>query len=329
MRTLLALAALPLITTFAPIDLYRAPAIPERPRLWSKPVLLDEERPALRRVGSLIFQGGWSLESDDPRFGGISAMTVENGNVLALSDTGIVFGFDVPAGRQAQRLNVRQLLEGPGPPTTKLNRDTEAMVARGPDMWVAFERSNVVWRYRRDTLTTSAASAPAAMEDWSANSGSEGMVRLADGRFLILSERMRQDGTSEALLFEGDPALAGTKSMRLSYRPPAGYRITDAAALPGGGLLFLNRRWGYLDGFSASLTFLAEPRLDEGSVLAGEEIARIGTPLISDNFEALSVTQEGGKTILWIASDNNFLALQRTLLLKFVLVRPQPRRTPS
>ena len=140
---------------------------------------------------------------------------------------------------------------------------------------------------------------------------------------------MGRGGTSDALLFVGDPAVAGTKVVRLRYRPPPGYRITDAAVLPGGALLFLNRRWSYLNGFSTSLTLLAEPRLDEGSVLAGEEIARIGTPLISDNFEALSVTREGDKTILWIASDDNLLALQRTLLLKFALVRPQPRRKPS
>jgi hypothetical protein len=33
--------------------------------------------------------------------------------------------------------------------------------------------------------------------------------------------------------------------------------------------------------------------------------------------EGLAVTQEAGRTILWIASDDNLLALQRTLLLKF------------
>jgi hypothetical protein len=35
--------------------------------------------------------------------------------------------------------------------------------------------------------------------------------------------------------------------------------------------------------------------------------------------EALSVDSENGRTILWIASDDNFNPLQRTLLLKFAL----------
>jgi hypothetical protein len=38
-----------------------------------------------------------------------------------------------------------------------------------------------------------------------------------------------------------------------------------------------------------------------------------------DNLEALSVTQEGGRTILWLASDDNYNPLQRTLLMKFAL----------
>jgi hypothetical protein len=33
--------------------------------------------------------------------------------------------------------------------------------------------------------------------------------------------------------------------------------------------------------------------------------------------EGLAVTQEGGRTIVWLASDDNLLPLQRTLLLKF------------
>jgi hypothetical protein len=35
--------------------------------------------------------------------------------------------------------------------------------------------------------------------------------------------------------------------------------------------------------------------------------------------EALSVTQENKRTIIWLASDDNFIPLQRTLLLKFEL----------
>ncbi len=40
-----------------------------------------------------------------------------------------------------------------------------------------------------------------------------------------------------------------------------------------------------------------------------------------DNMEGLSVTQNGkGETLITIVSDNNFSALQRTVLLRFALV---------
>jgi hypothetical protein len=157
------------------------------------------------------------------------------------------------------------------------------------------------------------------MRKWRSNRGSEAMLRLPDGRFLVFCEG--GGGESPVLLFEGDPAVPGTKAELLRYRPPQGYRITDAALLPGGRLLFLNRRVALLEGiFSARLTVTKLPRLEPGTVIEGEEVATLRKPLTVDNMEALSVTREGGRTIVWIASDDNFNPLlQRTLLLKFEL----------
>ena len=50
------------------------------------------------------------------------------------------------------------------------------------------------------------------------------------------------------------------------------------------------------------------------------EIARLQPPLTIDNMEGVSVTVENGRTIVWLASDDNFFPLQRTLLLKFALM---------
>ena len=54
-------------------------------------------------------------------------------------------------------------------------------------------------------------------------------------------------------------------------------------------------------------------------MIAGKEIADLRSPINVDNMEGLSVTQEGGRTIVWIASDDNFNPMQRSLLLKFAL----------
>ncbi|HEX8525577.1 esterase-like activity of phytase family protein, partial [Allosphingosinicella sp.] len=157
--------------------------------------------------------------------------------------------------------------------------------------------------------------------EWPSNGGSEAMVRLGDGRFLVFAEGpVGDDGTTPVLLFEGDPAVAGTRFAELRYRPLPGYRITDAAVLPDGRILFLNRRWAFLGGFAAAVAIADSPELRPGTVIEARELAVLGSPLTIDNLEALSVVVEGGRTVLWIASDDNFNpVLQQTLLLKFAL----------
>jgi hypothetical protein len=320
MRILVAAAALLFLATFAPPALFSLPTPPARAQLWAEPVPLEPGRPDRRRLGPLVYLGGWSLRSDDPRFGGISAMHVEGGEVIALSDAGTVMRFAVPAWAGPAPIEVRPLAEGPGSPDSKRDRDSEAMTVHGGDVWIAFERSNSVWRYDRASGRRGASAAPEAMRAWSANSGGEAMVRLPDGRFLILSEGKRgNDGTTAAVLFDGDPAEERREAVRFGYRAPEGYRITDAALLPDGRLLFLNRRVSLLEGISARLTVAALPEIGEETLLAGEEIAYLAPPLTVDNMEALSVTRENGRTIVWIASDDNFSPIQRTLLLKFAL----------
>src|SRR3546814_9947122 len=95
--------------------------------------------------------------------------------------------------------------------------------------------------------------------------------------------------------------------------------MTDAALLPDGRILFLNRRFTLLEGVSAKLTVGRLPKAGEGNIISGEELAAFIRPVTVDNMEALSVTREDARTLVWIASDDNFSALQRSLLLKFAL----------
>ena len=153
------------------------------------------------------------------------------------------------------------------------------------------------------------------------------MVRLTDGRFLIFSEgRDNDDPYSPVLLFAGDPAVAGTPVTVLRYRRPVGYRVTDADLLADGRLILLQRRATLLEGFSARIAVADLPALRPGATIAGREIAALGAPLTVDNMEALSVAREGGRTIVRIASDDNFMPIQRTLLLEFALVERGPAR---
>ena len=316
MRILAALLCLVLLATFAPLELYHEDPPPAHTILVFAPVPLDPDAPGLRTVGRLHWLAGWEIESNDPRFGGLSAMHVGPEGIIAVSDAGSLIRFSLPGAPGEAR--IQPLPAGPGSADVKGDRDAEAMVVHGGKAWIGFERSNAVWRYSRGGWTSETAAAPPAMRRWRSNRGPEAMVRLAGGRFLVFSEGGGRE--SPVVLFDGDPALPGTKATPLRYRPPAGFLVTDAALLPGGRLLILNRRATWLGDMSAKLTVVALPRLEPNAVLGGTEIATLRRPLNVDNMEALSVTREGGRTIIWIASDDNFNPLlQRTLLLKFAL----------
>ena len=84
--------------------------------------------------------GAWTVALDDPRFGGVSALAIDRGQLLAVTDSGSVIRLPMPGA--GGRATVRDLPAGPGNSSFKSNRDSEAL-ARDPEgrgWWVAFER---------------------------------------------------------------------------------------------------------------------------------------------------------------------------------------------
>jgi hypothetical protein len=300
------------------------------PTIVAKPVALDPSDLARTRVGGLQYLGGWVLRSNDKRFGGISSMVVRRGEVVALSDTGTVIGFHIDARGRIADTRIMPLPDGPGKDASKENRDSESL-QRDPSgrYWVGFERANEIWRYAPGFARAEQHTAPAAMQRWPENGGAEAMVRLADGRFLVFSEE--QPGSvrsTEVLLFAGDPTIPGPAPIRLGYHAPDGYRVTDGVELADGRIVLLNRRFTLLEGVSAFVTIVDVSGITAGQVLTPRIVARLAAPITVDNMEALSMEREAGRTILWIASDDNFSGLQRTLLMKFALELPRaPART--
>ncbi|MFN2259834.1 MAG: esterase-like activity of phytase family protein [Parasphingopyxis sp.] len=294
--------------------------------ITAQAVPLDPDDPERDRVGGLVYLGGWVLRSSDPDFGGISAMALDDGLFTAVGDAGGVFRFGLDEAGRIRGAEIAALPDGPAPEgggaIRKRDRDAESLAhdpASGA-FWIGFERANVVWRYDRRIARAEAHHAPEAMEDWPSNGGAEALVRLPDGRFLIMSEEGAGPGGSrEALLFDGDPAAGERAVTRFGFGPPADHNVTDAAILPDGRLLVLTRRFSFVEGVSIVLCAVEFAAIEEGAVLGCEALARLAPPLTIDNMEALAVGEEDGRTILWMASDDNFNPLQRTLLLKFAL----------
>src|SRR3954471_11024665 len=209
-----------------------APPTPHRPvpvapppaAAWVRfePVALDGTDPRRTSFGALTFLGGWALTSNDPRFGGVSALHVEDGEVLAFSDAGWRMRFPLSRGRGGTvRAEIGPLSAGPGTGRRKSDRDIESMWAQGDRVWLGFERRNAVGRYARGTGRGTAHAEPPEMAHWPRNRGAEAMVRLSDGRFLVFAEGSGAGG--EALLFDGDPAIPRTRASRRLYLPPAHY----------------------------------------------------------------------------------------------------------
>lgn len=299
-----------------------APPDPTAP-IIARAVPLDPGDRARMRVGGLRYLGGWTLKGGHPAFGGISAMAVAGDRFILLSDKGqlVRFRFD---GKRITQPSIAPLPAAPRNATIRRAPDSESMtVARDGRIWIGFEDRNQIWRYGPGLRRAEARGAPAAMVKWPGNRGPEAIVALPDGRFLVMSEGAHEDGdpagTSRALLFGGDPTRAAARPVLLHYRPPPGFSVTDAAALPDGRIIVLHRRFAMMEGISAIVSIVPADALAKRRVVSGRVVARLAPPLTVDNMEALAITREGGHDILWLASDDNFYPIQRTLLMKFAL----------
>ncbi|HEY0622017.1 esterase-like activity of phytase family protein [Sphingomonas sp.] len=297
--------------------------LPAKAEMTAHRVLLDWRDPGRTKLGGLTFLGGVHLTGPASAFGGFSTMSVEGERFTLLSDGGNIVSFRMGADWQVREPRFANLPDGPGTGWRKSDRDSESM-SRDPitgQLWVGFEFANEIWRFSPDFIRAEAHAAPRAMAEWPENGGAESLVRLRDGSFIVLAEGEDGDGkgTRRGLWFAGDPTRPQQRGFAFSYRPPSGFKPTDIAELPDGRLAVLNRKASLREGFTAVLTIVDRGAVKPGRTAAGREVARFAAPVVHDNFEALAATQEGGATILWIASDDNQLFFQRSLLLKFRL----------
>lgn len=291
--------------------------------LTAERVLLAPGDVERTRVGALTYLGGVKLRSPDPAFGGFSAMRVEGDRFTLLSDAGNIVEFTLGADWQPRDARFADL-PGPGTGWYKRYRDAESLTV-DPEtgrVWVAFEWQDAIWRYDRTLSRVEASVRPPAMADWPVASGPEAMVRLRGGSFLVFAEGDRPKGQPNArtvLHFASDPTVTKRPPLSYAYVPPAGYSPVDAAELPDGRLLVLNRRFSVPALFTAKLTLVDPRSVKLGGAMRGVELASFEPPFQHDNFEALAITREGTDTILWIATDDNQQFWEESLLLKFRL----------
>jgi hypothetical protein len=299
------------------------------------PLPLDSSKPSRKKVGALTFINAWELKSDNGDFGGISALVaLKDGRFLGVSDAGTLIGFGLSNDNRTDRPFIAALPGAFGKDITYKDRDSEG-IAYDPAsgrIWVSYENRHAIRRFPPSLARVDGLVRLKAMEEWGINKGAEAIVRLADGRFIVIAEG-DSGGDNSAILYSGDPVEQGTSSFIFRHRSPAGYRVTDMTALPDGQLLLLQRRIGFPNGFTAKLSILDPKTISRGVTVSGKVIATLAPPLLVDNMEGITTTQENGQTIIWLVSDNNFTALQRTLLMKFALnlanKKPEAQAAPG
>ncbi|WHO40057.1 esterase-like activity of phytase family protein [Sphingobium sp. AP49] len=292
----------------------------------ARPLPLNSDMPGQHRLGRLDYLGGWELRSDNPGFGGISALLVDGpGQILALSDAGILMGFHVGTGTAIRRPFIAPLPVRPQErerPWWSWDSESLTHDPATDRYWVGFELLQRICRYSPGFARVEACRTWPEIEAWPQTGSIESLARLPDGRFLAIGEMgMTADGHHDTLLFADDPAELDTPDpVHLHYVAPQGYRPTDAVALDSRHVLVLNRRLTLQELFTATIAIIELPEhVTPGAELKAQTLARLAPPLLADNFEGLAVSHEDGQTILWVASDDNHEFFQRTLLLKFRL----------
>jgi hypothetical protein len=135
------------------------------------------------------------------------------------------------------------------------------------------------------------------------------------GTLIAISERgLDTAGNVNAFLI-GGPA-PGT----FAVRRRSDYDIGDAALLPGGDVLILERKFSWTAGLNVRLRRIALADIRPGALVDGRVLLEADLGYEIDNMEGLSVHRgAAGETVLTLVSDDNFSMLQRTLLLQFVL----------
>lgn len=293
------------------------------------PLVLDETDPERKKVGMLTFLNAWELRSDNSNFGGVSALAViGNSRFLAVSDAGTLIGFTLGQSNRMEDSFIAALPGTFGENVDFRDFDSEGMAydpASGR-IWISYEARHAIRRLPPSLGRIDGTKRLTFTKGWSANGGVEAIARLRDGRFVLFAEKhKRADSSNSAYLYSGDPVEPGSQAKPFGYRAPDGYRPTDATILPDGRLLILNRRVSFPNGFSAKLTILDPDKIETDKAISSQEIATFVSPLLVDNMEGLAISEEGGKTIIWMISDDNFTALQRTILMKFALDLPNKK----
>ncbi|MCW2307127.1 esterase-like activity of phytase family protein [Rhodobium gokarnense] len=341
MRT--ALGALLLCCALAaPLAAAAAPRIPPGPEsieVRSAPIAhFRIGYPDLSRFGRLEYLGGFELWSPNRHFGALSGLvSLDKGRrIVAISDNGFWFDakLDVEADGRPTAIHdarIAPMLDAAGEVIVGHDADAESVVlTRGPDpkqFIVSFEGDHRLERFPEDLDTFlgrgKRMKIPKAIGKLRGNRGLEAIAVPPEtcplkAEVIAIAERdPRSDRDIPAWI------IGGPNAGRFRVRLEGDFSITDAAFLPDGDLLILERLFNFAEGVGMRVRRIPCAALKAGTTVDGIEMMTADFGYQIDNMEGLSVhVGDNGDTVLTLISDDNRSLLQRTLLLRFRLIEP-------
>jgi hypothetical protein len=294
----------------------------------------ERERPETKRFGPLEFRGGLELSSASASFGGWSGLVMEpdGRRLLAISDVGtwmtaeLAYDGQRPVGLANARLG--PILDSRGRPLKrKADADAEAVALLEGNlqdgmMLIGFERNHRVMRYPLRAGVIQPAAGALSLPDegrrMPANQGIEAVTVVQGGRYdgavVAFAERFLRGGHHTGWIW------IGKEAQHLALKDIDGFNVTDAAGLPDGSLLVLERYFRVTEGVKMRLRHIDAGEIEPGALMIGRILVEAaGASHVIDNMEGLAVHRDGGgETVLTVIADDNFQPLlQRTVLLQF------------
>jgi len=280
----------------------------------------------------LTFVGGVELSSPEPLFGAFSSIRFrDQQSFVGVFDTGYWIEGRIlrdAGGRLAglEAVRLAPLLDASGRESaSKFHVDAESLALDGDRAYVGFEQRHRVLSYGPlSDLGKALPSAPIAfpfdLDILHSNGGFESLVIAPQGSeiagaLVAISEKSFDDNGNIYAAIVGGP-LAG----EFRVRPRDNFEITDAAYLPDGDLLLLERRFSIATGVGMRLRRIEGASIRPDAVVDGEILFEANYRSQIDNMEGLEVLPEpDGSVRLIVVSDDNHSILQRTLMLEFRL----------
>jgi hypothetical protein len=328
--------------------------------ITASPVQLQPLNPGRRRLGDLTFVAGYQLTSPDKRFGGLSGIELlENGNLLGVSDHNEFVWIDLASDGVtpvSARIAGMSDMDGAGL-DAEVDGRAEGIAWNSGMALVSFDDNNQVLAYDIGKCGAAARGAPIVFGPFGmslAEAYGESRISVADGAG---SEALAV--TNDWYLFTGVETKVGQLSPMsarpIEQDPDFSLRVgVEAEQFVGLDLLPVPKRQGSVRAFTLHRSF--SPRSGYGVTIAETDfnrytddkmtirhidgdidqrarnrfvetgwrkLAEMDMLMTIDNFEGIAAKElPDGRTRLFVISDDNFSATQRTLLMVFDLPKP-------